>query len=865
MKITTRRSFGLCRILTGGSLMALTCALAAPAAAQTTPASAAAPAEGSDVVVTGQRAAQRAAIDMKRNADSVTEMIVADDVGKLPDQNVAEAVKRLPGLSVANDQGEGRYVIIRGVNPNLVNVTVNGNTQPAPEPDGRQVKLDDIPSSLIQAVTVSKSLTADQDANAIGGAVDIRTLSAFDKREHFFVTARGEYGRYNLNGKSPWGLDGQIGGRMGDFGAVLSLSTSYRPIESENFQATTAYDPTTGRPDQYGLRDYNLVRKRTGAVLNLDWHPSTDVSLFLRATYSKFSDNEVRDQNRVDSFCYPTATNLCGYATLPTATNVLRGRPSILIRRRIEDDNTKSLSGGGIFRLGGGELSLTGAWASAVKNDPLRSEYNFRGSTTGANSVTGTYDFSVSPYNIVISPPFTTNYSLSSVNYDNRHAQEDLYQFRADYSHPIALGDDSSFKFGVKYLNRHKTNDRQYQQYGLGATAFTAANASYVGNTDFYNGMYVFGPRISYDAAQAYVAANPTALSQSAANLTASRNNSLINDYDVRERILAGYVMTTLKFGDLTIIPGVRMERTTDDVAAKVITGTSTTTQDFNSFGHKAYTYFFPGINVKYEPAHNVVMRAAVTTSLGRPNYPDLAPYVSIDTTTNPTTITQGNPNLTPYKALNLDATLEYYIGRDGTLSVGVFYKDISNPIYSQSALVANGTFGGQTFASATVIQPVNVTRAIIKGIEFNAQYQFTFLPGPLAGFGVSANYTIVGGHGTGLPGRAGEFPLFFQSNNIGSVQLTYEKYGISARVAYSYRSKYLDLIGGSAATDQYTDSNGQIDARIGYDINSHITVYAEGVNLNDAPWRRFIGSPNQLVEREHYGRLFRGGVQVKF
>jgi TonB-dependent receptor len=856
MKITTRRSFGLCRILAGGSLMALTCALAAPAAAQTTPAPAAAPAEGSDVVVTGQRAAQRAAIDMKRNADSVTEMIVADDVGKLPDQNVAEAVKRLPGLSVANDQGEGRYVIIRGVNPNLVNVTVNGNTQPAPEPDGRQVKLDDIPSSLIQAVTISKSLTADQDANAIGGAVDIRTLSAFDKREHFFVTARGEYGRYNLNGKNPWGLDGQIGGRVGDFGAVLSLSTSYRPIESENFQSTTTVPFVNGRPDQYGLRDYNLVRKRTGAVLNLDWHPSTDVTLYLRGTYSKFSDNEVRDQNRVDSIAYTGG-----------ASGTFIGRPSILIRRRIEDDNTKSLSGGGIFRLGGGELSLTGAWASAVKNDPLRSEYNFRGSATGTKSVSGTYDVSTAPYTFVVNPAFVpANYSLNSVNYDNRHAQEDLYQFRADYSHPIPIGDDSSFKFGFKYLNRHKTNDRQYQQYGLGATAFTAANASYTGDTDFYNGMYVFGPRISYDTAQAYVAANPTALAQSAANLTTSRNNSLINDYDVRERITSLYAMATLKFGDLTVIPGVRMERTVDDTSAKVITAASTTTQDYNSFGHKAYTYFFPGINVKFEPVHNLVIRAAATTSLARPNYPDLAPYVSIDLTTTPNpTITEGNPQLTPYKAVNLDATLEYYVGRDGTFSVGAFYKDISNPIYTQQSTVANGTFGGQTFALASVNQPVNATRAIIKGIEFNAQYQFTFLPGPLSGFGVSANYTIVGGHGTGLPNRPGEFPLFFQSNNVGSVQLTYEKYGISARVAYSYRSKYLDLIGTDTTTDQYTDSNGQIDARIGYDINSHITIYAEGVNLNDAPWRRFIGVSSQLVEREHYGRLFRGGVQVKF
>lgn len=171
------------RLFAGVSLLSLTAAaLPARAAEAEQPdapiASASAP---HDIVVTGRRSAELRSLQIKERADQVVETLVADDVGKLPDQNVAEAVKRLPGLSVANDQGEGRYVIIRGVNPNLVNVTVNGMTQPAPEPEGRQVKLDDLPSAMIQAVTVTKSLTPDQDANAIGGAVDIRTVSAFDR------------------------------------------------------------------------------------------------------------------------------------------------------------------------------------------------------------------------------------------------------------------------------------------------------------------------------------------------------------------------------------------------------------------------------------------------------------------------------------------------------------------------------------------------------------------------------------------------------------------------------------------------------------------------------------------------------------
>ena len=832
------------------SAAALAFALATPALAQ----SAAAPEDDQAIVVTGQREAERAAIELKRNSDSVVESLVANDVGKLPDQNVAEAVRRLPGLSVANDQGEGRYVIIRGVNPNLVNVTVNGNTQPAPEPDGRQVKLDDIPSSLIAAVTISKSITPDQDANAIGGAVDIRTLSAFDRAEHFFVSGRGQYGRYDINGKHPYEVDGQVGYRTSDFGVVASVSHSYRPIESENFQASDTYD-SSNRPNQYGLRDYNLTRKRTGVVLNLDYHPSADIKLFVRGTYSKYADNETRDQNRVDSITY-TGTD----------TGTYRGRPSVLVRRRAEDDNTKSISGGGSFRIGETTLDLTGAWASAEKNDPLRSEFNFRGSASGANSVTGTYDITEAPYGFTTNPGFGTTYSLNSVNYDHRHAQEDLWQVRADWTIPVGLGDDSSIKLGAKYLNRHKVNDRAFEQYSLASgQTFTVANASYIGRTTFYDGQYTFGPRIDYDVAQAYVLAHPGVLTQSASNLASTRNNSLVNDYDVREKITSAYAMATLKFGGLTVIPGIRMEHTEDHALGKVVTATSTPDQGFNTVGDRSYTDFFPGINAKYAVTDNLVARAAITTSIGRPNYPDLSPFVSVDQTTNPVSITQGNPSIQPYKAVNYDATLEYYLGKNGVISVGAFIKSIDNPIYTQSTSVTNYTVAGQTFATANVIQPLNVDKAIIRGVEFNVQYQFEFLPGPLGGFGVSANYTLVGGHGSGLAGRTGNFPLFFQSKRIGSAQLTYEKYGITGRVAYSFRSRYLDLVGSSAATDQYTDHNGQLDARLGYAITKNFEVYFEGINLTDAPWRRFIGTRNLLVERERYDRTFRGGVQFKF
>ncbi|HEU0066998.1 MAG TPA: TonB-dependent receptor [Sphingomonas sp.] len=871
------RTLALPALLAGASLPAV-CqpASAAPAPADI-PADAAAEAEPPEVVVTGTALGERRAIAEKRASDNLVEALYANDVGKLPDQNVAEAVRRLPGISVANDQGEGRYVIIRGINPNLVNVVLNGLTLPAPEPDGRQVKLDDIPSALINSVVVTKSLTADQDANAIGGEVNIRTLTAFDRNKPAFADARIQYGSYHLNGGHPYEGDIQVGGLFGpdrQFGAVLSVNYSNRPIESENFQGSTNWRVPAARsgttvtnanqsyvvPDGAGLRDYNLTRIRKGVVLNLDWRPTDTTKLFLRGTLSRFSDDEVRDQFLID--------NQTVFSNQTPTTGTFTGRGSVRVRVRQEIDQTKSLQGGGTFALGAATLDLSGAWTRAQKRDPLRSEYNFR---TGGTALTVNYDISDTPYFFTPTVQPGANpgsYNLNSVNYDQRLAVETLWQGRADLTVPLAMGEGSTIKVGGKYLDRRKTNDRAFVTYGLtSGRAFTLASVAYTGDTSFYDGRYPFGPRIDYDAAQAFLAARPGTVTL---NLASSIANSLANDYDVREWIAAGYAMATLKFDKLTLLPGVRVEHTSDRSKAKLATATSPLTQDYNSFGAKDYTNVFPGLNARYDATERLVLRGAATTAIGRPNYPDLSPFVSVDNTTSPRpTVTLGNPALSPYKAINLDLAAEYYLPGQGLISVGLFYKKIDDPIYSQRQVNASGTFGGQSFTGVDFVRPLNIDRAFVKGVEANVQSRFTFLPSPLDGFGVSLNYTRIEGNGSGtLLGttlRTGDIPLFLQSKNVGSAQVFYEKYGIAVRAAYSYRSAYLDAIGDSAATDQYTDANGQLDVNVSYQVAPQLTFFGQAVNLTDAPWRRYIGTKDRLIERERYGYSFRWGAQLHF
>jgi TonB-dependent receptor len=804
-----------------------------------------------DIVVTGFRASQREAVAEKRAADNVIETLHANDVGKLPDQNVAEAIKRLPGLSVANDQGEGRYAIVRGIDPALLNVTLNGQTLPAPEPGSRQVKLDDLPSAMIQSVAVSKSLLPSQDANAIAGEVAIRTRTGFDSAKPFFLDARAAQGWYSLNHKVPYELDGTVGGRFGkdeQFAAVVSVNYSERPIESQNYQGSTNW--VNGVPDGNGLRDYNLTRTRLGVVGNFDWRPSDAVKLYLRSSYSKFQDHETRDQDRL---AVADPTTLAGSAT-------------ILVRNRNEDDNTRSLTLGGAFDdVAGGTLELSGNWTRAEKSDPLRSEFTF--ATDKKKPLTLRFDPSTYPYTLAATTPVFTNpalFQFSKVNFDQRFTYEELWQGRVDYSHPIAIGDGSSIKIGAKYLTREKYNDQNKVNYKAGSTKWVLdGTVASIGSTDFYDGMFQFGERINYSNARAFFNANPGV---AAIDTKGTISDSLSNDSLVNEKIAAGYVMATLTFGGLTVLPGVRVEHTEDDVKAKVVNANSTVNDGYNSFGHTSYTDVFPGVNAKFAFARNLLLRGAVTTSIGRPNYANLAPFVVVDTS-NPqvAAIALGNPDLKPYRAVNYDATLEYYPAPGAILSAGLFHKDIDNPIYSTTNRQTNVVEAGITYPAADVTSLVNAQSETLTGIEANAQFQFTFLPGFLSGFGISANFAHVWGHADASAFRAGEVPLAFQSKNIGNAQIFFEKYGLSARVAFNYRSSYLDTLGTSSATDQYTDGNGQLDVHLSYQVTPQFTLFGDAINLTDAPWRRYIGSRNLLVERERYGSQLRGGVQIHF
>ncbi len=804
------------------------------------------------VVVFGTRAAERNSIDQQKNSKNLVNIITANDAGKLPDQNVAEAVQRAPGVTMDDDQGEGRYVVIRGLDPSMAAVRVNGQEAAAPETNTRSVKLDTVPAGLVGSVEIIKNQSAEYDANAIAGVVNIKTISAFDKKKPFIAgRVSGTY--IDLNKKNAYDADFSGAKRFGankEFGVAFALNASRRPQASENIQGTENWS-VDGKPDDWRLRSYYVIRNRQGAALNLDYRPNDNLQLYAKTLYSHFTDLEQRQQFRVNldgAALTSLGNDTYSFTAAKAATRDMKYRD--------EDEKILTMNIGGKYFMGQNKLEIDFTNSSAKKNDDPRYNFLF---TSGKKNLTGTLDlnetlFNVTPASIYYdASQYTSKDSKSKAAIlEADHYQEDLNQFKADYTMPTEMFGNTEFKFGVKYADRHKQSAIDYRAYsvnGLVLSNFTNGTVD-----PMYGSKYAFGPGVDFQKSLDYAHANNLLVLDSAA----SAASDLGGDYDVKEKVTAAYAQATIVNGDLTIIPGIRFEHTNSEFAAKKFTLSSPLDLGFNNFGSKDYNDFFPSVVGKYALGDNQQLRFAVTTSIGRPNYVDIAPYVNIDTSGDK--IEQGNPDLKPLKSVNLDLGYEHYFGKGGVASVQAFYKDIKDPIFETSSKVSGGTYDGYSLSSFA-----NLSDAMVYGVELSYVNQFTALPAPFDGFGVNLNLTLQKSSTDGAPGRSDKVRLIYTSDTTGTAEVTYEKKNLTARLAYSYRSEFLDTLGETKATDIYTNGRGKVDFKLGYALTDNVQVFVQGKNLNESQWRRYIGQRNHLVENEFYGKTWSFGVEAKF
>ncbi|QYU68943.1 TonB-dependent receptor [Leptolyngbya sp. 15MV] len=845
---------GLVGIIARAALLAST-AIACPTLAQDATGS---QVQGEDeIIVTGSRASRQQALERKRESLTIIDAVSSDNVGKLPDYNPAEAIQRLPGVSTQLDQGEPRYAVIRGVDPNLNDVTVDGNLVGAPEAEGRRVSLDTIPSDLVAAIEVVKAVTPDMDANAVGGNINIVTPSAFDRNEDFFfASARGSYNK--KADRLGYGGSATFGKRFGeneDFGVVIAASYNKRRFETDLFEAFSWTEKAPGifAPTSIRLFDYDIMRERIGGVLNVEWRPSDDMKFYVRNIYTEFTDKEGRDQADFE-IARGTQTVLS-----PTQLSYSRGRSTREFRRNEQTQKIYNISPGGEIRFDRLLWAFNYTHGRAEEITPVRDDIEFR----SLDNLTNTIDLSGPRVTFVtIDPRFedAANFPFRRARFRQEDIVEKLNAFRTDLTLDLSDVDASFIKFGAKFIDRDKLRDSRRREL-LPTRSLTLASPG-LGlppPDDFFNAGYVFGPRVDYRGMLDLIRSDPSLFAPTS-------EFELINDfnldYTITEKIYAGYAMGSVELGALTVLGGVRVERTDARYSAFAVfdadgDGVVEPSDISPLTGRNRYTDVLPSLHLKYAPGRDWQVRAAWTNTIGRPNYDQAVPTFAESDEAG----VAGNPDLQPFRAMGLDLSAEFYPDQDSIVSAALFYKRIENPIFNRTTFDVR--FNNLDLEQLT--RPENADSGWLLGLEANLQYRFAFLPSPLDGLGFSLNGTYVKSEVTVFGREDENIPFFRQSKWIANGALFYEKGPFEARVALSYRSPYLESIGGNADEDVYFDRRTQWDAKASYRITDSLELFGSVSNFTTTSRREFQGISSRRLAEELYGPTFNFGVSANF
>ncbi|QHB71032.1 TonB-dependent receptor [Stenotrophomonas sp. 364] len=805
------------------------------------------------VEVRPQLESQTRAVDLKRSSDAIEDAVSSDAMGVYPDKNVAESLQRLPGVSVTRDQGEGRFVVIRGLDANLNSVSVDGIAIGTPEDSSRAAPLDVIPSDSTERLRVVKSPTPDMPGDAIGGAILVESASAFD-RDGRSLRGKIEASHQQLSGEtSPKAAFNYSEVFADTFGVAVGVNYQKRTFESDNTEVEYGNFEGGADDDLFATslqrRKYEIERKRIGANLNLDWHPDEDNRYYLRTLYSQFDDAETR-QRTIFDFGDEGITALGGnqYRVDDLAADSIQKR----MRYRTKKENTFAASMGGENRLSGAVVDYKVGYTRTEErvNDEMEARFEYAG-----DDLSATVDQNSRVPRIALSDAGwldNDNYDFDRVVLSPKRVDDKEHSAQVNLRFD---GDNASYKVGL--LGRWRDRDVDSNERELRVGPDIALSDWTTGTPEHRGG--TLGQGMSSDAMRRYWAQFGGQYSARPQDAGGNALASLEEDYTAREDIFASYAMGTWDIGALRIIGGVRVENTqfsatgnSVDVASN---GRSYTVTPLTV--SRSYTNVLPGLHLRYDAGDAWVLRAAANKTVSRPSFGDIAPRVGLSRGDEEVRI--GNPQLDPYESKNVDLSIEKYIGTTGILSLGLFHKAIDGYIVNTVSTT------DPAYPDFKVTRVINGNKATVKGAEFNWQQQLAFLPAGWDGL-------LVGASGTWLdtdfdPGVAGrerdDFMLPRASKHVYTAHIGYEKAGFSTRLAAVYRSEYLDTLGDSAAYDIYVAPNTQLDFSLGYKITANVSVYLEAQNLLDKPLELYQGTRSRTLQMEEYGRTYALGLKV--
>ncbi|CAN5668048.1 TonB-dependent receptor [soil metagenome] len=863
-----------------------------------------------ELVVTGRRPIAEsvaAALEAQRSSDSLVSVLSADAAGNLPDQNIAYAIGRLPGVAVQRDQGQARYINLRGAPVYWTTLSFDGLSVVSPQ--GRDSRFDNIPTAIASQITVEKAITPNLAGASVAGNIDIRTRRAFDYPGQTFTGKLG-YGKVELGGGKEFDSSLVYSNIFADgkLGIVAQGSYYMREMATDNWETdpylSNTVDPSKRFAREHENKHYRLTRENISGSLRADYRIDESNSVFASTIYTQYHDDELRD-NFI--FRLDQGTNAAG-AGYASAANITASDPTFGVsygarinaridyRDSVEEMSTTTL--GGEHSWSGWDVSWRANYTDTSDGRDTPVTAAFQSPSSFLLRPTVQYDFRDGDVNTV--KLFQTLGTTTARVMGAQVTDIEAFQFpltsignlvgaditqawtgKLDISRETELfGRETKVQFGVLYTDRQKkSREAGYtKSFTTGTIPTWSTFATDIGYLGTQNLNYTF--RYTDKGFTSAFVNNLIATGQ------ATRTDTRGNYYLVGEELAALYAMATTQFDWGNIVYGARVEQVKNTGQAYVTFPAAGTTPANTRLVQTSSedTMVYPSVHLNWNVSDEVKARLSFTTSASRPDFDDLRPNFTINDATQ--SISGGNPEAKPEKQIGLDAYVEWYMTPSGFLSAGIFYKDIADVLVKRSSV-----YGATTLNVPGIDRSGYAYSAIgnggdghLQGLELaytgtiEAFAQANNLPEWMEGFGTSVSATFTSSE-VSLPANNGvasrKISLLGSSDAVYNVQATYEKYGLSVRLAYQYRTPwgesvgdYQTVAGGVYPVDNgdiFWDADEELDFSARYQVNDNLEVYVDGANLTNQGSRRYGDQSRYPIEFEKFGRRYTGGVRFKF
>jgi len=862
--------------------------------------------QNESILVTAERVTGEAeAVNIERSSDNLVQVLPEEVIRSLPNANLADALGRLPSVTLERDEGEGKYVQVRGLEPRLTNAMIDGVNVPSPEPTVRQVKFDSIPSDMVESVQVSKTLMPNMEGDGIGGSVNLITKVATNQPTISIGSMGG--GTPIIHGRGLTEETGSIGERFGPdkkFGVLIGGSYDWNgrgidDIEPVPDVATLASGQQVSWKDGMDIRQYQYFRTRWGLSGTADYKISEGSNIYLRSFYSDF-------HNYGDRYKYSLTDNTPGIQLLAPSnvgckTNSAgvtiepcTGFPTANGELRNPDIGVSNIVLGGVH-----DLSTTWfAWDVAVSRgwygNSAYSDANFIASPT-FTSTGCQYDpantaneflprWNGECFNEINNP---SNFELQNMTRDLGTAAQVNIEASGSGAKRYHIGSKlATIEIGGRFRNAHKFNDgyvvtltpdatnlEETSQFKNGYIPMSTFPNAIVNHNYYNGGTYNLGYQPSFEDAFAFYNANPNLFDSSTTQGTDGQ------EYDLIEKVSAGYVMNTIDLSSRwRLIAGLRVEATSENGANFLFNSVANTIAPNKLSG--SYITLEPSAALKFAATPNDNLRFFYARGLSRPDPDQIAEAINITTTGNgtyPFAILLDNPSLVAETGDDIDVLYDHYFGTFGVFSAGYFYKYLHNPIVNTQFDLNNYTPPGGLEGDYQVTQPVNAGSGWVTGVEVAYLQHFSSLPGAWAGLGMSANYGFTASRANGIPGRSDHPQLPRTSPNAFNISPTYDRGRVSFRVGISYNQasiyaySYTDGTDNTPVTaggingplsDIYFYTHVQVDAQASIRLNHGLTLIVSGLDLNNEVFGFYQGSPQYMIQREYYQPTYSAGLR---